>query len=139
MIYVCGRKVKVQTGAKSQTVNICAPSNIHGIYDYVIRLRPPFVGEQALRQRDFGSIEDLVTYLQRDHCGNVERSPAQNSTSPPVASIQADEILADYRAAQTGKLKSTESTPSTELLVAELKSLIGLKDWANNQIMSKSS
>ena len=35
MLHICGRKVKVHTRTKSQTVNICSPRNIHGEYDYV--------------------------------------------------------------------------------------------------------
>jgi hypothetical protein len=83
MIHICGRKVKVQTGTKSQTINICDARNIHGGYDYVIRLRHPFVSEDALRQRDFRSIEDLVRYLEREHFGNVERTPATGVLDPP--------------------------------------------------------
>ncbi len=75
MIHICGRKVKVQTGTKSQTVNICDARNIHGEYDYVVRLRQRFVSEDALRQQNFNSIEDLVRHLQREHFGNVERAP----------------------------------------------------------------
>jgi len=40
MIYVCGRKVKVLSGKKSQTVNICSKDNIHGEYDYIAILPP---------------------------------------------------------------------------------------------------
>ncbi len=75
MIYVCGRKVKVKTGTKSQTVNICAHSNIHGEYDYVVRLRPPFISDGAILQQDFHSVEDLVRYLERQHFGSVEKTP----------------------------------------------------------------
>jgi hypothetical protein len=75
MIYICGRKVKVKTGTKSQTVNICASKNIHGEYDYVVRLRPPFISDETLLQQRFNSIEDLVRYLERQHFGSLEKTP----------------------------------------------------------------
>ena len=72
MIYIHGRKVKIQTGQKSQTVNVCTESNNLGQYDYVVRLRPPFIDETTLLMRDFASLEDLVKYLQTEHQGIVE-------------------------------------------------------------------
>ena len=43
MIHICGRKVKVQTGPKSQTVKICSSTNIRGQYDWIVRLHPPLI------------------------------------------------------------------------------------------------
>ena len=80
MLHICGRKVKVHTRTKSQTVNICSPRNIHGEYDYVVRLRPPFVTEDTLQRQDFRSIEGLVGYLERQHFGEIERKPASTSS-----------------------------------------------------------
>jgi hypothetical protein len=53
MIQLCGRRVKVQTGAKSQTVNICSSANIHGEYDYKVRLTPPAISEETLLGQSF--------------------------------------------------------------------------------------
>ena len=88
MIYICGRKVKVQTGTKSQTVNICTAANIHGAYEYIVRLHPPFITDDTLRQQHFGSIEELVAYLQRRHYGQVEQSPVRHSGPAPASSTQ---------------------------------------------------
>jgi hypothetical protein len=76
MIQLCGRKVKIQTGAKSQTVNICSGANIHGEYDYKVRLTPPAVSEDALLGVGFNSIPELVRYLECHHNGVVEQAPA---------------------------------------------------------------
>lgn len=76
MIEICGRKVKIQTGTKSQTVNICTTANIHGQYNYIVRLSPPFISIATLLSQSFGSIQDLVQDLERHHHGTVERVPA---------------------------------------------------------------
>ena len=83
MIWVCGRKIKVATGTKSQTVNICSEENVHGLYDYVVRFegRGGFIGqtrlqaERFLQSRDFDIIEDFVHYLTDDCGGVLEQSP----------------------------------------------------------------
>jgi hypothetical protein len=75
MIHICGRKVKVQTGTKSQTVNICSSANIHGEYDYKVRLSPPFISMETLLNQNFRSILDMVKYLERNHFGQIERAP----------------------------------------------------------------
>src|ERR1051325_4454015 len=80
VIDICGRKVKVQTGTKSQTVNICNSANIHGQYDYIVRLRPPFISTETLLRQTFSSIEDLVRYLERDHGGKTEKTRATRSS-----------------------------------------------------------
>ena len=70
MISVCGRKIKVQTGAKSQTVNICTNSNIHGEYEYIVRLRPPSPSlEILLTSHTFNSMREVVEYLETNHRG----------------------------------------------------------------------
>ncbi|MBZ5515443.1 MAG: hypothetical protein LAN62_11520 [Acidobacteriia bacterium] len=88
MIHISGRKVKVQTGTKSQTVNICTDANIHGVYEYIVRLHPPFITEDTLRQQHFSSIEDLVAYLQHNHYGQVEQTAVRHSVSAPTSLTQ---------------------------------------------------
>ena len=75
MLYICGRKIIVKTGTKSQTVNICKSNNILGDYDYTVRLRPPFIDENTLRNKGFTTIDDLVRYLQKQHYGDIEQTP----------------------------------------------------------------
>ncbi len=56
------RKIKIQTGAKSQTVNICTKENKFGTYEYTVRLHPPFfVKPDTLVPVGVGFFED--TYL----------------------------------------------------------------------------
>jgi hypothetical protein len=69
MIHICGRRVKVRTGTKSQTVNICTSANILGQYDYIVRLPPPFISTETLLRQTLSSIEDLVRYLTRLQAG----------------------------------------------------------------------
>lgn len=90
MISICGRKVKVKTGQKSQTVNICSSANIHGDYDYIIRLTPPSISEETLLGQSFSSIPELVRYLESHHLGVVERTPAIRSLG--AFRIRADEV-----------------------------------------------
>lgn len=80
MICICGRKVKVKTGSISQTVNVCGSANIHGEYDYIIRLRPPFISEETLLVQKFTSIDDLVRYVERSHFGVTEKRPVMESS-----------------------------------------------------------
>jgi len=81
MLNICGRKVKVVTGKKSQTVNICTSDNFNGVYDYIVRLRPPFIRENTLCDKEFATIDELVRYLQGDHSGQIEKTPV-NGSSP---------------------------------------------------------
>lgn len=72
---ICGRKLKIVTGTKSQTVSICTGANVQGQYDYRIRLRPPFTSEEALAGCGFETIDDLVHFLERSCDGRVEQAP----------------------------------------------------------------
>ena len=102
MINICGRKIKLQTGAKSQTVNICSSSNIHGQYEYIVRLRPPSVSPETLISKSFNSIRELVEYLETCHRGMIERSPGTRPASPLLGACHplldgVDKICGEYR------------------------------------------
>lgn len=75
MITICGRKVMPRKGRKTQTINICSEENLRGQYDYIVRIRPPFINEDTLRKQNFESIEALVQYLKTNHLGTVEKYP----------------------------------------------------------------
>jgi len=60
MITKCGRKIKIRTGAKTQTVNIYTEKNVHGQYDYRVRFQPPSINEDILKDFQAESIEELV-------------------------------------------------------------------------------
>jgi hypothetical protein len=107
MIQICGRHVKVRTGTKSQTVNICSTANAHGPYDYIVRLRPPFVSTETLLSQNFSSIQDLVRYLERRHFGETERTleiPSLDATqirsniAPPAPDSPPAAASAKFRA-----------------------------------------
>jgi hypothetical protein len=102
MISICGRKVKVSTRTKSQTINICGIDNVHGRYDYVVRLRPPFISEGDLLHQHFGSIPDLVRYLERQHSGEVERTPVIRPSNIVVNSTLPTDAPAGPRAGTAG-------------------------------------
>ncbi len=84
---ICGRKIKVHAGTKSQTVNVCSSANILGQYDYIVRLRPPFISPATLLSQNFNSIEELVRYLERHHSGETERRPVTSSAYAPQQSV----------------------------------------------------
>lgn len=83
MIWVCGRKVKVATGRKSQTVNICSEANTWGAYEYVVRFegKSEFIGqtrleaERLLGSKEFDTVRGLVDYLVCECGGDLEQSP----------------------------------------------------------------
>ncbi|PYS55571.1 MAG: hypothetical protein DMG13_03480 [Acidobacteria bacterium] len=107
---ICGRKVKVQTRTKSQTVNICSSRNLHGEYDYVIRLRAPFISEETLRQKNFSSIEELVRYVQSQHFGEIEKSPVYRPTEPRQLSSNITAAAAVSPAQSTPELPKTANS-----------------------------
>lgn len=78
-MYICGRKLKILTGTKSQTVNICTSDNLLGQYDYRVRLGPPFISRETIAARDFDTIDDLVRFLERSYNGRVEQGPVMQS------------------------------------------------------------
>jgi hypothetical protein len=79
MFVLFDRKIKIQTGVKSQTVNICTRENILGKYEYRVRLQPPFFVEPGnLVEKQFRNIQEIVTYLQDQHNGTIEISPSDS-------------------------------------------------------------
>ena len=80
MLNICGRKVKIVTGKNSQTINIFTSDNIHGDYDYTVRLTPPFISEDTLSNKEFATIDELVRYLEKHHYGDIERTPVTRSS-----------------------------------------------------------
>ena len=75
MIIICGRKVKIRTGSKTQTVNICTIENVHGLYDYRIKFQPPSINENILNSIRAESVEALVRHLEEQYGGIVEEFP----------------------------------------------------------------
>jgi hypothetical protein len=73
MFKISGRKVMVSTGTKTQTVNICTTDNVHGDYEFKVRLRPPQITEYTLNQAKFASIDQLIRFLCLHHLGQVEQ------------------------------------------------------------------
>ncbi len=97
MIYVAGRKVKIVTGVKSQTVNVYSASGVEGDYDYRLRLQPPFVSEDALREQAFSAVEDLVAFLRTEHKAEVEIAPsAGEPTAPSTSAKQNGDIVSRF-------------------------------------------
>src|SRR5450756_3244118 len=101
MFFVAGRKVKVATGAKTQTVNICTDANLLGEYDYVLHLHESLASEEELAEQRFSSIVGLIRYLQSTHHAAIEQSPAStidmtmaDESRPPVGSMSAWETEA---------------------------------------------
>ncbi len=76
MIHVAGRKVKVSTGQKSQSINVYSASGVHGEYDLVLRMDAPGVDEDSLRRQNFATVGEFVEFLRDAHRAQVERAPA---------------------------------------------------------------
>ena len=81
MITVANRRAKVTTSARSQTVNICTLAGQDGVYDWVIRIRPPFTTEDELAAKRFSSVESLLAYLQSHHGADIEKAPGADPSS----------------------------------------------------------
>jgi hypothetical protein len=58
---VAGRRIKIATGTKSQTVNVCTDKNADGVYEWIVRLMPPnFVTSRDLDLRELGELRDFL-------------------------------------------------------------------------------
>lgn len=83
-VTVAGRQVKVASGLKSQTVNICDDLGLDGQYERVVRLQDRFVEPHALARQGLASVDDLVLYLVREYGGREERRSGPSTTPAPV-------------------------------------------------------
>jgi hypothetical protein len=88
MFLVAGRRIKVATGAKTQTVNICTDANILGEYDYILRLHESMATEEELVEQRFSSIVALIRYLQATHHAAIERTPESTPVQQAVITPQ---------------------------------------------------
>jgi hypothetical protein len=136
MIHICGRKVKVQTGGKSQTVNICTDKNIHGQYDYIIRFRPPALTEDELIHRKFKSIEDLVSCLKDEFFGTVEQLPAKQTYAAQSHTPPKNSPLQNIQTKRTISLKPSINSPSLADSSWEKKAMYSV-DRAIDQFISE--
>ena len=67
---ISGQRIKIATGTKSQTVNVCTDKNADGVYEWVVRLTPPhFVSSSDL---DLRGLEELRAFLVNERNGNLE-------------------------------------------------------------------
>jgi hypothetical protein len=91
-VHVAGRRVKIATGEKSQTINICTPSAVDGQYEEVVRLRDRFINPHDLERLAVTSVPELVRYLVVEYGGKPERGNASwrsgvSSTPSPLLSM----------------------------------------------------
>ncbi|HOQ86599.1 MAG TPA: hypothetical protein PLQ89_12880 [Phycisphaerae bacterium] len=78
------RDIHIVTGDVSQTVNICTPENKLGRYDWVVRLS---IGQKVTPDivRGQPDIESLVTWLEREHFGQIEQRPTDEGAKESLA------------------------------------------------------
>lgn len=120
MITICGRRVKICTGQKSQTINICTADNINGNYDYIVRLQQPFISESTLNERSFSSIDDLIQYLRSQHFGEVEKMPG-SKTSGSSQDTSPEGILRQKQLpVAADQMLTTQQSPSSWELNARM-------------------
>jgi hypothetical protein len=121
MFEINGRKIKVSTGTRSQTVNICTSDNVLGEYESRVRLRPPFITESALRQANYDSIEDLVSFLCLNHSGQIEPAGGLTNSSGRAKGLVRTSVL-------------TEKTMARE--THDLLAIMGLKPYYRADVCS---
>jgi hypothetical protein len=90
MFEVAGRRIKVATGIRTQTVNICTSAGRWGEYEFIVRMRPPFTTEAELVSKRFASINQLIAHLRDAYAGEMEVSPGLS----PCASVGAGASVA---------------------------------------------
>lgn len=86
-VWYSGRLVYIATGTRSQTVNICGANNTRGTYEWRVRLRPPFVMQQAAMEQEItrrahvpgATIKGLVRWLIDEKHGIDEAAGRQTS------------------------------------------------------------
>jgi hypothetical protein len=71
---VDGRKIKIVTGEKTQTVNVCDQTNEEGTYAHKLRIydRELFVTAESLEAHHFPSVQDLINFLSQRPQTEVE-------------------------------------------------------------------
>ncbi len=84
---VADRLVKVATGTKSQTVNICTPAAVLGTYEAVYRL-PISSAIQSSDLSNRGSLQALCEWLEL-HNGRLEHRSATGAAPTLAATIAA--------------------------------------------------
>ena len=90
IIMINGRKIKVVTGSKTQTVNVCDSSNVDGSYAYKFRILDPkyFVTDEFIRAQ--ASIKELLGALKErsaieENCESESASGTTISKEPLFA------------------------------------------------------
>ncbi|MBF0273054.1 MAG: hypothetical protein HQL98_13475 [Magnetococcales bacterium] len=100
MLTICGRKVKVATGAKSQTVNVCTEKNQLGQYSYTIRMKPPCENlerELTARAINFHSLDEFVHHVAETYQGIIEPVKRSMAADSPSHSVQATDSFQAWR------------------------------------------
>ena len=94
-----GRRIRVATGSRSQTINICTLANIPGVYDWIVRLPKAvgFVDPTEIKERAGRGIPNFVAWLTEVRGGEVEKAPSEvgeplepapGLPRPPESSLQ---------------------------------------------------
>lgn len=100
------RRVMIRKGTKTQTIKICTVENLRARYDYIVRIRPPFVSEDTLKSQCFDSIEELVRFSEVQHGGIVEASPKKEGSKQSV--INMGYLIHLLRAEKVNEFEPTE-------------------------------
>jgi hypothetical protein len=87
-ITVAGRRVKVASGAKCHTVNICDHRGPNGQCERVARLQVRSVEPYSLARAVLASVEYLVLHLITEYGGKEERRSGVASPLPPSVKIE---------------------------------------------------
>lgn len=74
-----GRHIRVATGARSQTINICTLANIPGVYDWIVRLPKVagFVDPTEIKEHTGRDTADFVAWLTKERGGELEKAPSE--------------------------------------------------------------
>lgn len=92
-----GRKIKIVTGSKTQTVNVYGDNDTENVYSHKIRISFPscFVEEDLLAHKKFATVEDLIHYLEAERHGKLEIA---NScfVPPPLPRLSKAQVSASW-------------------------------------------
>jgi len=87
VIEVGGRRVKITTGAQTQTIRVLTAVGHNGKYEHVWRIAPPSVTQELIEEQRFFSVGEMGDWLEDEH-GAVREEAGESAPKTP-ATVEA--------------------------------------------------
>ena len=90
ILHVADRRVKIVTGANTQTINVCFENPEAGVYQHKLRISTPasFVSADELSLREFPTLDAFIAYVSNQ--GGIEENSVGQQRHVPIAEPDAE-------------------------------------------------